>query len=284
MPVEIRRGAVAVAAAAAAIEDVGIVHGGACAGCVVWRQEDMRGIAAATGLIARWALPPRCPGCGVVADADHRLCSACWSALRFLGPPWCASCGEPFDLDRGADARCGACLERPPLHDGARAAVAYGEIARRVALRLKYGGRTAFAQTVARPMARLLPEGAELLVPVPLHRGRLWSRGFNQAALIGAAISRAVGVPADAMLLERTRATPVLRGLGPRERAKAVAGAFRVTERGKAAVRGKSVVLIDDIHTSGATADACTRVLRKAGAARVSVLCWARVLSGEAHD
>jgi ComF family protein len=241
-------------------------------------------MAAAPKLIARWALPPRCPGCGAVAEADHRFCGACWSTLRFLGPPWCASCGEPFDLDRGPDARCGACLDSPPLHDGARAAVAYGEIARRVALRLKYGGRTAFAQTVARPMARHLPEGTDLLVPVPLHRWRLWSRGFNQAALIAGAIARVSGVPADPMLIERTRATPVLRGLGARERAKAVSGAFRVTDRGKTAVRGKRLALIDDVHTSGATADACTRVLRKAGAARVSVLCWARVLSGEPHD
>jgi ComF family protein len=235
-------------------------------------------------LAARWALPPRCPGCGAVAEADHRFCGACWGKLRFLGPPWCAACGEPLDYDRGADARCGPCLDRPPLHDGARAAVAYGEIARRVALRLKYGGRTAFAETVARPMARLVPEDAELLVPVPLHRWRLWSRGFNQAALIARAIGRTSGVPADAMVLGRMRATPVLRGLNPRERAKAVAGAFRVTERGQEAVRGKRIVLIDDVHTSGATADACARVLRKAGAARVNVLCWARVLSGEAHD
>jgi len=277
-------GTVAPKAAATSVEDIGIVHGGACAGQALWRQGGMRGVLAAPGLIARWALPPRCPGCGAVAEADHRFCGDCWKALRFLGPPWCTSCGEPFDYDRGTDARCGSCLDRPPLHDGARAAVAYGEVARRVALRLKYGGRTAFAETVARPMMRLLPHGAELLVPVPLHRWRLWSRGFNQAALIARAVSRATGVPTEPMLLERTRATPVLRGLGPRERAKAVGGAFRVVDRGKAAVHGKNVVLIDDVHTSGATADACTRALRKAGAARVSVLCWARVLSGEPHD
>ena len=133
-------------------------------------------------------------------------------------------------------------------------------------------------------MARLLPQGAELLVPVPLHRRRLWSRGFNQAALIARAIGRTSGLPTDPMALSRTRATPVLRGMSPRERARAVAGAFCVTERGATAVQAKRIVLIDDVHTSGATADACTRALRKAGAARVNLLCWARVLSGEAHD
>ncbi|HVI99460.1 MAG TPA: ComF family protein [Sphingomonas sp.] len=238
----------------------------------------------AIGWCVRWALPPRCPGCGAVAEADHRFCGTCWGKLRFLGPPWCASCGEPFPFDRGEGARCGACLESPPRHDGARAAVAYGEIARRVALRFKYGGRAALAETVARPMARLLPGDADLLVPVPLHRWRLWSRGFNQAALIAAALTKASGIANDPSLLVRRRRTPPLRGMGPRARAKAVAGAFAVGPRGKAVLHGRRVVLIDDIHTSGATADACTRALYRAGAARVTVLCWARVLAGEAHD
>ncbi len=113
--------------------------------------------------------------------ADHRFCAACWSSLRFLGPPWCARCQLPFEFDRGGDAVCARCLAEPPPHDGVRAAVAYGEVARHVALKLKYGGRAACAATMARAMARLMPEGADLLVPVPLHRWRIWSRGFNQA-------------------------------------------------------------------------------------------------------
>ncbi|MCM8729850.1 double zinc ribbon domain-containing protein [Hephaestia sp. GCM10023244] len=239
---------------------------------------------AAIGGGMRWALPSRCPGCGAVTEADHRFCGACWGKLRFLGPPWCASCGEPFAFDRGEEARCGPCLERPPRHDGARAAVAYGAIARRVVLRLKYGGRAALAETVARPMTRLLPVDADLLVPVPLHRWRIWSRGFNQAALIAAALSKSSGIAHDPTVLVRRRRTPPLRGLGPRDRARTVAGAFAISRRGAAVLRGKRVVLIDDVHTSGATADACTRVLRRAGAARITVLCWARVLAGEPHD
>ncbi|MCW3849541.1 ComF family protein [Sphingomonas sp. LB-2] len=234
--------------------------------------------------LADLALPPRCPGCGEVVGADHRFCAACWGRLRFLGPPWCASCQMPFDYDRGEGAVCGECLAEPPLHDGVRAAVAYGEVARHVALRLKYSGKTAHAATMAEAMARLMPEGAGLLVPVPLHRWRIWGRGFNQAALIAAALSKASGVPADPFLLRRIKATPVLRGLGPRGRAKAVAGAFALAPEAKQRIAGKTIVLVDDVHTSGATARACARILKRGGADRVILLCWARVLGEEAGD
>ncbi|MDV3455950.1 ComF family protein [Sphingomonas sp. HF-S4] len=239
---------------------------------------------ASLGRLADLALPPRCPGCGEVTPADHRFCARCWGRLRFLGPPWCAACQLPFDYDRGEDARCAECMADPPPHDGVRAAVAYGEVAREVALKLKYSGRLACAQTMARAMARLMPADAELLVPVPLHRWRIWSRGFNQAALIAAALSRASGVPADAELLRRVKATPVLRGLGPRGRAKAVAGAFALADGARQKLAGKTVILVDDVHTSGATANACARLLKRGGAGKVILLCWARVLEGEAPD
>ena len=229
------------------------------------------------------ALPPRCPGCGIVTTADHRFCVTCWSALRFLAPPWCASCHAPFAYDRGADSRCADCIADPPRHAGLDAAVVYGDIARTVALRLKYGGRAAFAETAARLMLRHLSADADLIVPVPLHRHRLWSRGYNQAALVAGTLTRICGVPADLHALVRTRATPVLRDLGRRERARVLAGAFAVPASGRPRVAGKSVVLVDDVYTSGATANACARKLLAAGAGRVTVLCWARVL-GEAHD
>jgi ComF family protein len=230
------------------------------------------------------ALPPRCPGCGEVVEADHRFCAVCWSQLTLIAPPWCAVCNLPFEFDRGPDAMCVACLATPPAHDGVRAAVAYGPAARTLALKLKYGGRTAYAATAARLMVRLMPEDAELLVPVPLHRWRIWGRGFNQAALIARELSRLSGVPAELDLLRRVKATPVLRGLGGRGRAKAVAGAFAMAPGGRERVKGRAVVLVDDVHTSGATADACVRVLKRAGAARVMLLCWARVLDPEATD
>lgn len=237
---------------------------------------------AAVRQIAALALPPRCPGCGTPVAEDHRFCAGCWSDLRFLGPPWCAGCNLPFAYDRGEDARCANCLQTPLRHSGVRAAVAYGEVARTLALRLKYAGRTGMAETMARLMTRMLPESAEMLVPVPLHRWRLWSRGFNQAALIADAVARQAALPVERMVLRRSRNTPVLRGLGAGARAKALRGAFRVTDQ--AAVRGRAVALVDDVHTSGATADACTDALLRAGAASVHILCWARVLSPDGAD
>lgn len=228
------------------------------------------------------ALPPRCAGCGTPVAEDHRFCAICWASLRFLGPPWCARCNRPFAFDRGDAAVCASCLADPPRHAGVRAAVAYGPIASSLVLRLKYGGRIAFAETMARHMVRLLPEDIDLLVPVPLHRWRIWSRGFNQAALIAQSVAGFSGVPQDCDILVRARRTLVLRGLGGTARAKAVSGAFAIAMPDR--VRGRSIVLVDDVYTSGATADGCTRVLLRAGARSVTVLCWARVLSATADD
>ncbi|SFP36924.1 ComF family protein [Sphingomonas rubra] len=228
--------------------------------------------------VVAYALPPRCAGCGEPVAEDHQFCGACWSGMRFLGPPWCAGCRLPFAFHRGEEARCAACLSAPPRHAGVHAAVAYGDTAAALAVRLKHGGRIALAETMARSMARWMPADAELLVPVPLHRWRLWTRGFNQAALIADALSRRTGVPRDHRLLVRVRRTRLLRGLGRRARARTVAGAFAVEAAGRAAVRGRRIVLVDDVYTTGATADGCVRALRRAGAASVTILCWARVL------
>ncbi|WP_174286672.1 ComF family protein [Sphingomonas bacterium] len=228
--------------------------------------------------LARLALPPRCAGCGVPVAQDHHFCAACWSGLRFIAPPWCATCHRPFAYDRGPGTRCAQCLTHPPVHGGVRAAVAYGDTARILALRLKYGRRISIAQTMARQMQRLMPPDAALMVPVPLHRWRLWSRGYNQAALIADALAKRTRVPVDRHVLVRRRATPSMRAMSRRKRAEIVAGAFAVVDPVR--VKGRAVVLVDDVYTTGATAGACARVLLKAGATSVSVLCWTRVVDG----
>ena len=230
-----------------------------------------------------FALPPRCPGCGAVTPDPHSFCLACWSSLSFLGDPCCVRCGLPFEYEAGEGVECGRCLAEPPRFDRLRAAVGYGDISRAVALKLKYGGRPGVAGTLARFMARHLREadGDAVLVPVPLHRWRIWRRGYNQSALIASALAKRSGIATDLDLLRRTRATPLLRGLGRHERALAVRGAFRVRDGGNEALAGRSAILIDDVFTSGATANACAAALKRGGAARVEVLCWARVVAEE---
>lgn len=237
----------------------------------------MAGVGTAVASIARialdFALPPRCGGCGQIVGQVDSFCNACWPKLEFLGPGGCSTCGLPLSSTEAET--CAACLANPPRIDRTRAAVAYGDISRSIALRLKYGRKVALARTMARYMAPLI-EGQEdaILIPVPLHRRRLWWRGFNQAALVARELSRRVRIPSDNNGLKRVKSTPPLKGLGVRQRRRTVAGAFRATGK----VDGRTVILIDDVLTTGSTADACARVLKRAGARRVELVSWARVV------
>lgn len=234
-----------------------------------------------------YALPPRCPGCGAIVREDHGFCLDCWSGMEFLGEPCCARCGLRFPHDMGAGAECGTCLADPPPWDSARAVLAYGDVARTVALRLKYGRRVGLARLVARQMLRHVGavdsgDDPPLIVPVPLHRWRLWGRGFNQSALIADHLGRLTGWPVDKHGLLRTRRTQPLRGTNPGQRANAVRGAFALAPVHK--LKGRRVLLIDDVHTSGATAAACARILQRGGVVQVRLLCWARAMPRDGAD
>ena len=177
-------------------------------------------------------------------------------------------------------APCAACLTHPPAYDAARAALVYDDASRPLILKFKHGDRThavrSFTPWLARAGADLL-DGADLIVPVPLHRWRLIARRYNQAALLGTALSAASGVPHDPRLLIRRRATKSQGHMTAAARAANVRGAFAVAKGQAAALKDKTVILIDDVYTTGATVEACAKTLKRAGAREVRVLALARV-------
>jgi ComF family protein len=227
-------------------------------------------------------LPPECLTCDTPVPVQGQFCTACFRLTGFVTQPFCRRCGVPFvyAAQGGPDGLCPDCRVNPPHYDRARAAFRYDEQARKLVLGLKHGDRTELAISLARHMARagaaLLAE-ADLLVPVPLHRRRLFHRRYNQSALLAAALARQTGRIFVPDALQRSRATVSLGERSAAERARIVAGAIRVRPRRISQIAGRRVVLIDDVMTSGATANECAEALRAAGAAAIDVLVAARV-------
>jgi ComF family protein len=229
------------------------------------------------------ALPPLCPACRGMLGETGGLCAACWAKLSFIAPPYCERLGTPFGYDPGPGVLSTEAVTDPPAFGRARAAVRYDDVASALVHALKYGDRLDLAPTMGRWMAqagRALTAEADALVPVPLHWRRLWARRFNQAAALARVISQASGVAVLDDALKRLRATPQQVGLTRAGRATNVQGAFDVPDARRAAVAGRRLVLVDDVLTSGATIDSCTRALLRAGAAAVDVLVFARVVEG----
>ncbi|WP_336977311.1 ComF family protein [Altererythrobacter fulvus] len=233
-----------------------------------------------------FVFPPRCPLCGEGLAAQTGLCAACWGELAIPGDPACASCNRPFgDGSVQHGAICAPCLASPPRHDGIAAGTLYNDASRRLVLAFKHGRRIALAPMLARLIAARLPamDGEWLIVPVPLHRLRLWQRGFNQAVLIGRELAKAKGGHLVVDALQRRKRTPKLGGLGRKARARMLQGAITVNPARRPALKGAKVLLVDDVLTSGATSEACVSALKRAGAEMVVIACFARVLD-EALD
>jgi len=222
-----------------------------------------------------FALPARCAGCGTITDLPHQFCATCWQQVEWLGDGGCTQCGLP--LEATDVESCARCLASPPIIARSRAAIAYDDIARSLVLRLKYSRKVALAATMARYMRPLIDAQADtILVPVPLHWSRLWWRGFNQSGLLAANLARLTAMEHRPMQLRRVRRTRALKHMSPRQRALEVKSAFAVD--GAADVSGRHFLLVDDVLTTGSTSDACAKALLRAGAERVELICFARVV------
>jgi ComF family protein len=229
-------------------------------------------------------LPPLCLSCNEIVETPGGLCAACWQGFSFIAPPYCARCALPFAAPMDAGALCGACAARPPRYRRARAALVYNDKSRRLLLPFKHGDRTDIARACGRWMARAggeLVADADLVAPVPLHWRRLLMRRYNQAQLLARVVVSAAPGSRGRLapdLLRRRRWTGSQGGLDPRERHDNVRQAFDIHPRWSARLAGKSVLLVDDVLTTGATVEACVRALQRGGAAQVDVLTLARVV------
>ena len=223
--------------------------------------------------------PPSCAGCGGATADPGALCPACWTGLRLIEAPLCPRYGTPFVLDLGIGPLLSPrAIAEPPVFARARAVALYDGAARGLVHRLKYEDRLDLAPAMARMM---LASGRELIgqaeCVVPLHRWRLWGRRFNQAALLARPIAKAAALPFWPGALARVRATRSQVGLSRAGRATNLQGAFRVPQAARATLQGRRVLLIDDVTTTGATANAAARALMRGGAASVDLLTFALV-------
>jgi ComF family protein len=239
------------------------------------------------GVLIRLAdllLPPVCIVCRTRIGGHGLLCGDCWARIDFIAPLICPRLGVPLPYDTGEPCLSAAAIAEPPVYDRARAVARYSSAMRDLIQSFKYGDRheglPLFGRWLATAGVELLAD-ADLIAPVPLYRSRLWSRRFNQSNLLARAVGRLTGVPVDCFLLGRVRRTRSRVGLTAAQRRRNVASAFRVAGP-HGHLRGKRIVVIDDVITAGATADACARTLKRAGAARVDILALARAVEPSA--
>jgi len=226
--------------------------------------------------------PPLCIQCREHVGEAGGLCAQCWGAISFIEGPTCATCGLPFDMPVFGETKCAACHADPPDFDKARAIMRYDEASKGAILALKHADRLdlvpSFVRWLERVGTTILAE-CDLIVPVPLHRSRLWSRRYNQSAELARTLSRLCRKTYAPNVLVRVRRTPS-QGEMPSASARRrnVAGAFMVRPQIRDQVIGRSILIVDDVLTTGATVDSCARVLKRCGAKAVFVLALARVV------
>lgn len=247
-------------------------------------SEIKRAVAAMSAWPARILFPPVCAGCRRHVSRPGTLCGQCWTGLRLLEKPWCEVMGTPFAHDMGEGFLSAEAIANPPPFGRARAAASYAGVARKMVQGLKYSDQTDLAPWMAGWMLRAgaeLVADADVIVPVPLHRRRFFWRRYNQSAELARALSRQSGLPFEPMAVVRIKVTRQQVGLGVREREDNVRGAFKVPAEAEILVRGRKVLVIDDVYTTGATVSAVTRALKRGGASGVDVLTFARVIPGD---
>jgi len=235
-------------------------------------------------------LPSYCPVTEEKISHAHILSANAWRKLRFIDEPCCIGCGAPFELFMGKGALCGACIVNPLGFDEVRAAIVYDETGHQLISKFKYGDRTDLAPLLSSWLYRValaLIEEGTIVLPVPLHKRRLFSRRYNQAGLLAqnlvAAIRKDINdVTFEPNFLVRQRMTSPQQSLSADARQRNVRGAFAIAEGRSAGIRGRNFLLVDDVLTTGATLKACARVLKLAGAREIKAAVLARVVkSGE---
>ncbi|WP_246657632.1 ComF family protein [Cohaesibacter sp. CAU 1516] len=227
-------------------------------------------------------IPPRCAGCGASLEVSNHLCAACWSQMEWIDKPYCAVSGLPFAYDLGEEQVSSSVPARPPVYDRARSVTAFGDTARSLVHQLKYYDRTDLAKVMGRWMVRAgadcLDDPDSWIVPVPLHVLRLWSRRYNQAAMLAKVVAGETGLRFKPDLLRRVRPTRQQVGLSGEARRSNVEGAFKLSLPDRLTLSGRRVVLVDDVWTTGATLEACCRVLRRAEVGEICIITFARVV------
>ncbi len=248
-----------------------------------WFRAARRWPARAAARVVSLVYPPVCAACSASTGQSHGLCAPCWASLTLIARPYCERLGTPFALDLGGALISPAAMADPPVFARARAVCGYDDIARTLVHKLKYGDKLELAITMGTMMSlagRELVEDADLIVPVPLHRWRLWRRRFNQAAALSDVLAAKTGLPVDLTALVRVKRTRPQVGLSRHERAENLQGALRVSATARHRIEGRRILLVDDVLTTGATANASARALLRSGAKAVDLLTFTRVIPG----